>query len=88
MHRAVLRRYYKHKKILTDPVFIKASERFQAFCVVKAYSNVTIDHYVKQSAYFMDYLTSQKISGFDLITLDMINAYIRTLVRYTYKTVE
>jgi len=88
MHRAVLRRYYKHKKILTDPVFIKASERFQAFCVAKAYSNVTIDHYVKQSAYFMDYLTSQKISGFDLITLDMINAYIRTLARYTYKTVE
>ena len=88
MHRAVLRRYYKHKQILTDPIFIKASKRFQAFCVAKEYSNATIDHYVKQSAYFMDYLTAQKISGFEDITLDIINAYIRTLASFTYKTVE
>jgi len=88
MHRAVLRRYYKHKKILTEPVFIEASDRFKSFCAAKEYSNVTIDHYVKQSAYFMDYLTAQKISGFDDITLDMINAYIRTLASFTYKTVE
>ena len=88
LHRAVLRRYYKHKKILSDPIFIDASERFQVFCVAKDYSNVTIDHYVKQSAYFMDYLTAQKVSGFDEITLDTINAYIRTLASFTYKTVE
>jgi len=88
MHRAVLRRYYKHRKILTDPIFIEASERFKAFCTAKEYSDVTIDHYVKQSAYFMDYLTAQKMSGFEDITLEVINAYIRTLAKYTYKTVE
>ena len=88
MHRAVLRRYYKHKKTRTDPVFIEASDRFKAFCITKEYSNVTINHYVKQSANFMDYLSAQKIFEFEDITLDIINAYIRTLASLTYKTVE
>ena len=82
MHRAILRRYYKHKKILTDLVFIETIDRFKAFCIEKEYSNATINNYAKQSTYFMDYLSAQRIFEFKDITIDIINAYIRTLVGY------
>ena len=88
LHHSVLRRYYKHKEILTDPYYIVISDDFQQYCEEKGYSKVTIDHYVKQSAYFMDYLASQGISSCSDITLELINGYIRTLAGYTYKTVE
>jgi len=85
MHRAVLR-CYGRKKILTDSVFIEARDRFKEFCIAKEYSNTTVNNYVKQSTYFMDYLSAQKIFDFKDITLEIINAYIRTLAGY--KTVQ
>lgn len=88
LHQTILRRYYKHKKILTEPYFIKISEQFRIHCSNKDYSNVTIEHYVKQSARFMDYLVSQHRLNFNDLNLTEIHAYIKTLVRYTYKTVE
>lgn len=88
LHHSVLRRYYKHKEILTDPYYINISDDFQNYCKEKGYSKSTIDHYVKQSAYFMDYIASQGISNCSDITLELINRYIRTLAGYTYKTVE
>ena len=88
IHHAILRRYLKHRQILTDPFFIEASNRFQGFCDHKEYSKVTTGHYVKQSSYFMDYLAAQGLSDFEAVTLDTINAYIRTLAGFTYKTVE
>lgn len=88
LHHCVLRRYLKHREILTNPTFIDASNRFHEFCTHKDYSQVTIEHYMKQSVYFMDYLTAQDISGFESLTLDAINAYIRTLAGFTFKTVE
>jgi site-specific recombinase XerD len=88
LHQTVLRRYYKHKEILTDSYFIEISKRFKQYCIDKDYSKVTIDHYVKQSARFMDYLTSQKITNSKEIKLTLINDYIKTLAGYTYKTVE
>jgi integrase/recombinase XerD len=47
LHHTVLRRYYKHKEILTDQYFIEISNSFKQYCVDKDYSKVTIDHYVK-----------------------------------------
>jgi integrase/recombinase XerD len=88
LHQTVLRRYYKHKKILTYPLFIEVSSRFKQYCVKKDYSKVTTDHYVKQSARFMDYLSSQGINSCEEIKLTLINDYIKTLAGYTYKTVE
>jgi len=44
--------------------------------------------YVKQSARFMDYLSSQGINSCKGIALPLINDYIKTLAGYTYKTVE
>ena len=88
LHHAVLRRYLKHKAILTEPFFLEVSQQFQEYCGEKGYSKVTTDHYVKQSAYMMDYLAAQGMKDFSLITLDIIHAYIRTLAGFTYKTVE
>ena len=88
LHHAVLRRYMKHKEILTEPFFLEARSQFKEYCSKKGYSKVTIDHYVKQSAYMMDYFSAQGIRDFSPVTLDTINAYIRTLSGFTYKTVE
>ena len=88
LYHTVLRRYYKHREILTKPYFVEISNRFKKSCSEKEYSKVTIDHYVKQSARFMDYLDSQRVSNCGEINLTLINDYIKTLAGYTYKTVE
>jgi integrase/recombinase XerD len=88
LHHTILRRYYKHKQILTESCFLEVSNRFQSYCTDKGYSKVTIDHYVKQSARFMDYLASQNVKNCKKIDLSLIHSYIRTLAGYSYKTVE
>ena len=88
LHQTVLRRYYKHKEILTDPYFITVRDRFKLYCIDKDYSKVTTDHYINQSAKFMDYLVSQGITSCKSICLSLIHNYIKTLAGYTYKTVE
>lgn len=88
LHNSILRRYHKHKDILTDQYFIDISNRFKSYCVNKDYSKVTIDHYVNQSERFMDYLVSQNITSCGAISLILINNYIKTLAGFTYKTVE
>ena len=88
LHHAVLRLYLKHKEILTTPFFVDILSRFQSSCEKKGYSQVTTEHYVKQSSYLMDYLAAQRMDDFTAVTLDTVNAYIRTLAGFSYKTVE
>ena len=88
LHHAVLRRYLKHKEILTTPFFVDIRSRFQSTREKKGYSQVTTEHYVKQSSYLMDYLAAQGMDDFTAVTLDTVNAYIRTLAGFSYKTVE
>jgi len=88
LHHTILRRYYKHKEILTDPYFIGICDRFNQYCLEKDYSSVTNDHYVKQVTRFLDYIVSQGVKSCKDIALTLINTYIKTLAGYTYKTVE
>lgn len=88
LHHAVLRRYLKHKEILTTPFFVDIRSRFRSSCEKKGYSQVTTEHYVKQSSYLMDYLAAHGMDDFTEVTLDTVNAYIRTLAGFSYKTVE
>ena len=88
LHNTVLRRYYKHKEILHNPYFIEVINNFKQYCVDKDYSYVTIGHYIKQSAKFLDYADSQNIDSCSEINIILINNYIKTLAGYTYKTVE
>ncbi|WAG68086.1 site-specific integrase [Clostridium estertheticum] len=61
---------------------------FKKYCIRKDYSSVTVGHYTKQSAKFLDYADSQSIESCSSIDLILINNYIKTLAGYTYKTVE
>lgn len=89
LHHAVLRRYLKHRELLTDPYFIQTSRRFEEYCVApKDYSNSTVGHYTKQSGYFMDYLAAQGMNDFSGVSMETINTYILTLSGFSYKTVE
>jgi integrase/recombinase XerD len=88
LHSTVLRRYYKHKEILTDQYFIGINSLFSQHCIEKAYSSVTVEHYVKQAARFLDYAVSQGVKSCKEIALTLINDYIKTLAGYTCKTVE
>ncbi len=88
LHHTVLRRYYKHKELLTDSYYRDISKSFRRYCEYKDYSKITVDHYVKKSERFMDYLVSQGTRDCHNINLPIINRYIRTLAGYTYKTVE
>jgi len=88
LHHTILRRYYKHREILTAPYFVAISNQFESSCINKGYSKVTINHYVSQSERFMDYLVSQNIKNCKAINLNLIHAYIKTLAGFTYKTVE
>ena len=89
LHHAVLRRYLKHRELLTAPYFIETIGQFKHYCVsTKDYSKSTVEHYIKQSSYFMDYLAAQGMHDFSGISMDTINAYILTLSGFSYKTVE
>jgi len=89
LHHAILRRYLKHRELLTDPYFIETSRRFEEDCVAaKAYSKVTVGHYTKQSGYFMDYLAAQGMHDFSGVSMETVHAYILTLSGFSYKTVE
>src|SRR3990167_7662169 len=88
LHHSILRRYYKHKDIITKPYFVSISARFKSHCIAKDYSRSTTYHYLTQSERFMDYLVSQNIVKCSAITLSLIHSYIKTLAGYTYKTVE
>lgn len=85
LHGTVLRRYYKHKEILHNQYFIKVINDFKQYCVDKDYSTLTIGHYTKQSAKFLDYADSQRLPSCSEINLTLINNYIKTFAGYTYK---
>src|SRR5256712_7390227 len=89
LHHVVLRRYFKHRELLTHPYFLETGRRFEDYCVAtKDYSQSTVGHYTKQSGYFMDYLAAQGMHDFSGISMDTINAYILTVSGLSYKTVE
>ena len=88
LHGSVLRRYYKHKEILHSRYFIGVISNFKQYCIDKEYSTVTIGHYTKQSAKFLDYVDSHGLTSCNEINLTLINNYIKTLAGYAYKTVE
>lgn len=89
LHHVVLRRYLKHRELLTHPYFIETGRRFEDYCVAtKDYSTSTVGHYTKQSGYFMDYLAAQRMHDFSGVSMETIHTYILTLSGFSYKTVE
>ena len=87
LHHTILPRYHKHKELLTDPYFITISGRFKSYCISNNYSQITVGHYVKQAALFMDYLKSKNIKNCNEISTLLIHEYITTLLGYSHHTV-
>lgn len=88
LHGTILRRYYKQKEILHNPYFIEIINEYKRYCIDRDYSVVTIGHYTKQGAKFLDYIDAQSVNSCDEINLTLINNYIKTLAGYSFKTVE
>ena len=88
LHHCILRRYMKHKELLTDPGFIKIRDDFILHCARKGYAKSTISNYEHQASRFLDFMAAQKIHDAASITIDIVNAYIRTLTGFTHRTVE
>ncbi|MCI5057791.1 MAG: site-specific integrase [Flavobacteriales bacterium] len=87
-HIIVRRSYFKHKDILTYPLFIALRKRFQSYCERKEYSRTTTNDHVRKATRFMHYLTSQNVIDCEEISLPLIHAYIKTLAGsgYAYET--
>jgi len=88
LHHAVLRRYQKHKQILSDPYFISIRNQFKSYCENKNLSKKSILNRVNQSERFMDYLVAQHITSFNSINIELIYSYIKTLSGYTRSTIK
>lgn len=79
--------YRRHKKILEEPYFSAISDQFKSYCIDKGYSKLTTGHYIRKSARFMNYLSSQNITNCKAINLSLIHTYIKTLTGYANETI-
>lgn len=89
LHRVLTRRYYASKNPLTlDKRFEPLFGEYAGFLDSSELSVSTANHYKRISAVFMDYLAQRRISSVDQVTMDICNAYLKTLAGYNFKTVE
>jgi integrase/recombinase XerD len=88
LHRTILPRCCKHKDLLIDPSFIILRNQFQLYCEDKGLSKATTKENVRNSARFMHYLASQRVTDCTKISLPLIHGYIKTLVGYGHRTIQ
>jgi integrase len=89
LHKVLTRRYHASKNPLTlnDGYSVLFCE-YVDFLNQSELSVSTVNHYKSISTVFMDYLTQCKILSPYQITLDICNAYLKTLAGYSFKTIE
>lgn len=87
-HGSVLRRYYKQKIAFGSASFRQWLQRFEAHCQAQDYSKVTCNHYRKTTMRFLSYIESQNVWQVEDILAVHIPDYVKTLMGYSYKSVE
>jgi integrase/recombinase XerD len=87
-HGSILRRYYKQKEQLQTSEFRSLLNSYQSHIQQREYSKVTLNHYGKITEHFLSFLESQDIRRTIDITGKQLSGYIKTLLGYSYKTVE
>lgn len=87
-HGSILRRYYKHKELLTIDQYKSIISQFQQHCQERQYSKVTCNHYRKIAERFLSFLESQAVMQINQLEKAHIPDYITTLAGYGHKTVE
>lgn len=89
LHKVLTRRYYASK----NPIRLNKHYHtvYQLYCACldsSGLSTCTIAHYKSISTVFMDYLTQLKIYDTRSISMETCIGYLKTLARYSFKTVE
>ena len=88
-HGSILRRYYRHhKELLQTDALKKVLQGYQAHCRQREYAKATQEHYRKIAEQLLSFLEPQGIRQPADIMARHLSGYIRTLMGYSYKTVE
>jgi hypothetical protein len=87
-HKSIMRRYYKHKDLLQSAEMKALWFDYQNYCAHRDYAIATQIHYKKISEAFLSFVESQGIDQADRVSSQHVSAYIKTLLGYSYKTVE
>ncbi|KJE75270.1 site-specific integrase [Ferrimicrobium acidiphilum] len=87
-HHSILRRYYKHRQLLSSDEFIETLDAYARACQAREYSQVTQAHYEKSAEKFFSFLESQVVTHTTQITPPLIDRYAQTWLGYSAKTVE
>lgn len=89
LHKVLTRRYFasKNPPVLTE-YYNSVHHSYMEFIEKTGLSATTKGHYSKTAINFMDYLSQIKILQVEEITMDICNAYLKTLAGYSFKTVE
>ncbi|WP_276961721.1 site-specific integrase [Ferrimicrobium acidiphilum] len=87
-HHCILRRYYKHRQLLSSDEFIEALGAYACECQAREYSRVTQAHYAKSAEKFFSFLESQAVTHTGQINPLHIERYACTWLGYSAKTVE
>jgi len=87
-HGSILRRYYKQKELLQTTELKNLLQSYQRHLQQTEYARVTQNHYSKISEKFLSFLESQDVRKAPDIVAKHLSNYIKTLLGYSYKTVE
>lgn len=89
LHQVLTRRYYASKNPIQLNVYYSDLHRRYTDSLLKdGMSKSTIGHYTTISREFMDFLSQKGISDTVDICVENCNGYMKTLARYSFKTVE
>lgn len=89
IHQSITRRYYaSNNQITLNFYYSKIHNQYLLYLTNTELSNNTIQHYIKISKYFLDYLSQINLVDISNLTLTNCYNYINSFVGYSYKTVE
>ena len=89
LHQVLARRYHASKNPITlNAYYSNLYTDYSDFLNSTELSATTVGHYKGISRAFMDYLQQRKIATTKNITMDVCNAYLKTLAGYSFKTIE
>lgn len=89
LHQVLTRRYYAVKNpIQLNDDYSDLHGKYTESMSESEMSKSTIEHYTVISKEFLDYLSQKSILSISDISLEICNGYIKTLVGYSFKTVE
>lgn len=89
LHQVLTRRYYASKNpIILNTYYSNIFTDYKNNLISSQLSKVTVDHYIKISKTFIDYLQQLKVESIKDITMDICNSYLKTLAGLSFRTIE